>query len=79
MKAGAGRRRRSIAGKPAGELRVGDVWINRPYAAPSQEYRTLAIRPALTSTTIEVDVQHVATGRRRTLRLFCVNRVEVVT
>ena len=63
--------------KYAGELRVGDVWTERPQNRMAHSYRVMAITPGLASTTVRVTGECVTTGRRRTLDFFLVNRVEV--
>jgi hypothetical protein len=63
--------------KYAGELRVGDLWMERPQGRPALIYRVIAISPGLASTTIRVAAACVTTGRRRTMDFFLVNRVEV--
>jgi hypothetical protein len=63
--------------KYAGELRVGDVWTERPQDRAAQSYRVMAIEPGLAPTTMRVTATTVTTGRQRTLDFFLVNRVEV--
>jgi hypothetical protein len=63
--------------KYAGELRVGDVWTERPQGRAALIYRAIAITPGLAPTTIRVTAACVSTGRRRTMDFFLVNRVEV--
>ena len=63
--------------KYACELRVGDVWTERPQNRVAQSYRVVAIAPGLAPTTLRVTAESVATGQRRTVDLFLVNRVEV--
>ena len=63
--------------KCAGELRVGDVWTERPHGRASLSYRVIAIAPGLASTTMRVTGECVTTGQQRTMDLFLVNRVEV--
>jgi len=40
--------------KYAGELRVGDVWTERPQNRVAQSYRVIGIAPGLASTTMRV-------------------------
>ena len=63
--------------KYAGELRVGDVWTERPQNRVAQSYRVIAIVPGLAPTTMRVTAESVTTGQRRTVDFFLVNRVEV--
>ena len=63
--------------KYAGELRVGDVWRERPHGRASLSYRVIAIAPGLAPTTIRVTGACVTTGQQRTMDFFLVNRVEV--
>ena len=63
--------------KYAGELCVGDVWTERPQGRAARSYRVIAIAPGLSRTTMRVTALCVATGQRRTMDLFLVNRVEV--
>ena len=63
--------------KCAGELRVGDVWTERPQNRVAQSYRVIAIAPGLAPTTMRVTAESVTTGQRRTVDFFLVNRVEV--
>jgi hypothetical protein len=63
--------------KYAGELRVGDVWTERPQDRAAQTYRVMAIEPGLAPTTIRVTAASVTTGQQRTMDFFLVNRVEV--
>jgi hypothetical protein len=63
--------------KYAGELRVGDVWTERPQNRVATSYRVIGIALGLTSTTMRVTAESVTTGRRRTVSFFPVNRVEV--
>jgi hypothetical protein len=63
--------------KYACELRVGDVWTERPQNRVAQSYRVVAIAPGLAPTTLRVTAESVTTGQRRTVDLFLVNRVEV--
>jgi hypothetical protein len=65
--------------KYAGELRVGDVWTERPQGRAARTYRVIAIAPGLALTTMRVTAECVTTGQRRSMDLFLVNRVEVVT
>src|SRR5262252_3060430 len=63
--------------KYAGELRVGDVWTERPQNRVAQSYRVIGIAPGLASTTMQVTAESVTTGQRRTVGFVLVNRVEV--
>jgi hypothetical protein len=65
--------------KYAGDLRVGDIWTERPQgrARPRRSYRVIAIAPGLAPTTRRVTGACVTTGQRRTVDFFLVNRVEV--
>jgi hypothetical protein len=63
--------------KYAGELRVGDVWTERPQNRVAQSYRVITIEPGLARTTMRVIATSVATGQRRTVDFFLANRVEV--
>jgi len=63
--------------KYAGELRVGDVWTERPQNRVAQSYRVIGIAPGLTSATMRVTAESVTTGQRRTVGFFLFNRVEV--
>jgi hypothetical protein len=63
--------------KYAGELRVGDIWTEHHKKRAAQSYRVMAITPGLVSTTMRVTGECIATGRRRTINFFLVNRVEV--
>jgi hypothetical protein len=63
--------------KYAGELRVGDVWTERPQGRAGRTYRVIAIAPGLAPTTIRVTAARVTTGQRRTMDFFLVNRLEV--
>ena len=63
--------------KYAGDLRVGDVWTERPQGRAAPIYRAIAITPGLAPTTIRITAACVITGRRRTMDFFLVNRVEV--
>jgi hypothetical protein len=63
--------------KHAGDLRVGDVWTERPQGRATRSYRVIAIAPGLAPTTMRVTRECVTTGQRRTTDLFLVNRVEV--
>jgi hypothetical protein len=63
--------------KYAGDLRVGDVWTERPQQRAAQSYRVMAIEPGLAPTTIRVTAESITTGQRRTVDFFLVNRVEV--
>ena len=63
--------------KYAGELRVGDVWMERPNGRVARTYRVIAIAPGLAPTTMRVTAECLTTGQRRTKDFFRVNRVEV--
>jgi hypothetical protein len=63
--------------KLAGELRVGDIFTERPQGRAARTYRVIAIAPGLTRSTLRVTAACVTTGQRRTLNFFLVNRVEV--
>jgi hypothetical protein len=63
--------------KYAGELRVGDVWTERPQNRVAQSYRVIGIASGLAPTTMRVTAVSVTTGQRRTVDFFLVNRVEV--
>jgi hypothetical protein len=63
--------------KYAGELRVGDVWTERPQGRAPHSYRIIRIEPGLAPTTVRVKAVSVSTGKQRTSDLFLVNRVEV--
>jgi len=63
--------------KYAGELRVGDIWTERPHARTARSYRVIAIAPGLAPITVRVTAKCVTTGQRRTMDFFLVNRVEV--
>jgi hypothetical protein len=63
--------------KYAGELRVGDIWTERPQARAARSYRVIAIAPGLAPITMRVTGECVTTGQRRTIDFFLVNRVEV--
>ena len=63
--------------KYAGELRVGDVWTERPQNRAPHSYRVITIEPGLAAATMRVTAESVTTGRRRTVDFFLANRVEV--
>jgi hypothetical protein len=66
--------------KYAGELRVGDIWTERPQRPRHRaagSYRVIAIAPGLAPITMRVTGECVTTGQRRTMDFFLVNRVEV--
>ena len=63
--------------KYAGDLRVGDVWTERPQQRAARTYRVIATTPGLAPTTVRVTAACVTTGQRRTLDFFLANRVEV--
>jgi hypothetical protein len=52
--------------KYAGELRVGDVWMERPNGRVARTYRVIAIAPGLAPTTMRVTAECLTTGQRRT-------------
>jgi hypothetical protein len=59
--------------KFAGELRVGDVWTERPQDRSARSYRAIAISPGLGPNTIRVIAKCVTTGRQRQMNFFLVN------
>ena len=63
--------------KYADELRVGDVWTERPQGRATHSYRVMAIKRGLARTTMRVTAASVTTGKQRTVDFFLVNRVEV--
>ena len=63
--------------KYAAELRVGDVFTERPQDRAARTYRVIAIAPGLARTIMRVTAACVTTGQRRTMDYFLVNRVEV--
>jgi hypothetical protein len=63
--------------KYAGELRVSDIWTERPRRRAARSYRVIAIAPGLAPVTMRVTGECVTTGQRRTMDFFLVNRVEV--
>jgi hypothetical protein len=63
--------------KYAGELRVGDIWTERPRNRVARSYRVIAIAPGLAPITMRVTGESVTRGQRRTMDFFLVNRVEV--
>ena len=66
--------------KYAGELRVGDIWTERPQRPrhrAASSYRVIAISPGLAPTIIRVTGESVTTGHRRAMDFFLVNEVEV--
>ena len=63
--------------KCAGELRIGDIWTERPRHGIARNYRVIAITPGLAPITMRVTGEFVTTGKRRTMDFFLVNRVEV--
>jgi hypothetical protein len=63
--------------KYAGELRVGDIWTERPQGRAARTYRVTTIAPGLAPTTVRVTAACVTTGQRCTMDFFRVNRVEV--
>jgi hypothetical protein len=62
--------------KYAGELRVGDVLTEPTGGGDRRGYRVIAIARDL-PITIRVTASCVATGQRRMMGFFTVNRVEV--
>jgi hypothetical protein len=63
--------------KCAGELRVGDVWMERRQGRAARTYRVIAIASGLAPTTMRVTAECLTTGQRRTTDFFLVNRLEV--
>jgi hypothetical protein len=63
--------------KYADELRVGDIWTERPQGRAARSYRVIAIAPGLAPITMRVTGKCVATGQRRTMDFFLVNRIEI--
>ena len=63
--------------KYAGELRVGDVWTERPQGRAPNSYRIITIEPGLAPITVRVKAVSVITGKQRMFDFFLVNRVEV--
>ena len=63
--------------KYAGELRVGDVWMERRQGRAARTYRVIATAPGLAPTTVRVTAACVTTGQRRTMDFFLANRLEV--
>jgi hypothetical protein len=63
--------------KYSGELRVGDIWTERPQNRAAQSYRVMAIKQGLAPTTMRVTAASVTTGKQRTADFFLINRVEV--
>jgi hypothetical protein len=63
--------------KYAGELCVGDVWMERRQARAARTYRVIAIAPGLAPTIVRVTAPCVTTGQRCTMDFFRVNHVEV--
>jgi hypothetical protein len=63
--------------KYAGELRVGDIWTERPQGRAPHSYRVITIEPGLTRITVRVKAVSVITGKPRMFNFFLVNRVEV--
>jgi hypothetical protein len=61
----------------AGELRIGDVWTERTEGGDNRGYRVIAIAPGLAPIAIRVTASCVATGQRRMMGFFTVNRVAV--
>ena len=63
--------------KYAGELRVGDIWTERPQGRAPHSYRVITIEPGLAPITVRVKAVSVITGKQRMFDFFLVNRVEV--
>ena len=63
--------------KYAGELRVGDIWTERPQSRAPNSYRVITIEPGLAAITVRVKAVSVITGKPRMFDFFLVNRVEV--
>ena len=63
--------------KYAGELRISDIWTERPRRRAARSYRVIAIAPGLAASTIRVAGECVTTRQRRTMDFFLVNRVEI--
>ena len=63
--------------KYAGELRVGDIWTERPQGRAPHSYRIITIEPGLAPITERVKAVSVTTRKQRTFDFFLVNRVEV--
>jgi hypothetical protein len=63
--------------KYAGDLRVGDVWTERPMGGATRSYRVIAVAPGLAPNTMRVTGESVTTGQRRMTDFFLINRVEV--
>ena len=63
--------------KYAGELRVGDIWTERPQGREPHSYRVITIEPGLAPITVRVKAVSVITGKQRMFDFFLVNRVEV--
>ena len=63
--------------KYAGELRVGDIWTERPQGRAPHSYRVITIEPGLAPITVRVKAVSVITGKPRMFDFFLVNRVEV--
>ena len=63
--------------KYAGELRVGDIWTERPQGRAPHTFRIIRIEPGLAPITVRVKAVSVITGKQRTFDFFLVNRVEV--
>ena len=61
--------------KYAGELRVGDVWMERPNGRAARTYRVIAIAPGLANREGDRSVCDHRTAI--TMDFFRVNRVEV--
>jgi hypothetical protein len=59
------------------ELRVGDVWTERPQQRAARTYRVIEVASGLAPTTMRVTGECVTTGQRRTTDFFLVNRIEV--
>ena len=63
--------------KYAGELRVGDIWTERPQGRAPHSYRVITIEPGLAAITVRVKAVSVITGKQRMFDFIVVNRVEV--
>jgi hypothetical protein len=63
--------------KYVGELRVGDVWTERPLGRAPHSFRIIRIEQGLAPTTTRMVAVSVTTGKQRTFDFFLANRVEV--
>ena len=63
--------------KYAGELRVGDIWTERPPGREPHNYRVITIEPGLAPITVRVKAVSVITGKQRMFDFFLVDRVEI--